>query len=578
MHRMHRLHRRFEIVRCCVAGMEATQAIQVSPLKRTETLGGPITRTPIPLIDGKPLAVRLYPDVHLDQADARLWVGGELWIRQHDAIDWQPADSLPGHLCAPAVEHLDRGNPRHSLNYRIPVKFCTGQLQLRGRIRCRAASHTLAQSDWEQTTLTFERVSPLRLKVFGVCAAHDGQVFPAPSVEEVLETLDFASKTFPIPRAEIVSFQKLNFLQELDVSSERTARRWLQQLLVTLARLRTAGLNNWIHLGVLPRQAPRYFLGLGGAGLAVCYSGDGATAAQELGHALGRAHAPGGNPADIDPQFPVYDNLPPGSIGEFGFDPITGRVYAPHTCRDFMSYGGTQWVSPYSYLGLLEFFRREAALPSRESEEYLHLEFSLDKDHGCELHSGIVLSGPQIGSYENEVRCRVSLQDQTGSSLSNMLVSGETTLGGKSRFACSVPYHPAVRQIVIECCKQHPPHLFKWMVNGLSIQLLNSFDEGKLYGGPCELRWWIAWKKPPEYLVVLVRYTADGGSSWLPLHTGFEPDGCRLNFDELPGGDDCRLQLIASAITESACVESNSFRVAHKTPSTIGRRGNLQSG
>jgi hypothetical protein len=88
------------------------------------------------------------------------------------------------------------------------------------------------------------------------------------------------------------------------------------------------------------------------------------TAAQEIGHAFGRHHAPCDNamrcdnPASTDDSYPDYGTFPSDSIGEIGFDPATNAAFDPATTFDFMGYsGGTLWVSPYTYLGLLDSFR-----------------------------------------------------------------------------------------------------------------------------------------------------------------------------------------------------------------------------
>src|SRR5262249_30063711 len=72
-------------------------------------------------------------------------------------------------------------------------------------------------------------------------------------------------------------------------------------------------------------------------------------------HAFDRDHAPCGNPGNPDPNYPTYDTLPMGSIGEYGID-ASGNVKDPSTTWDFMSYCSPKWVSPYTYLGLLDGF------------------------------------------------------------------------------------------------------------------------------------------------------------------------------------------------------------------------------
>lgn len=68
------------------------------------------------------------------------------------------------------------------------------------------------------------------------------------------------------------------------------------------------------------------------------------TLAHELGHNLGRSHAPCGNVANADPSYP-YRN---GAIGVYGFDFGTNTI-VPSFRPDLMSYCSPEWVSDYSY-------------------------------------------------------------------------------------------------------------------------------------------------------------------------------------------------------------------------------------
>ncbi len=65
----------------------------------------------------------------------------------------------------------------------------------------------------------------------------------------------------------------------------------------------------------------------------------------ELGHALGRPHAPCGLPAGTDPNYP-YEGA---SIGVPGVDLRDGLVREPELYRDFMSYCAPQFVSDYQF-------------------------------------------------------------------------------------------------------------------------------------------------------------------------------------------------------------------------------------
>lgn len=75
-------------------------------------------------------------------------------------------------------------------------------------------------------------------------------------------------------------------------------------------------------------------------------------AAHELGHNLGRFHAPCGGVANPDASYPYAL----GTIGVYGYDIATGVLKSPGT-SDLMGYCGFGWISDYNYVGILNYRR-----------------------------------------------------------------------------------------------------------------------------------------------------------------------------------------------------------------------------
>lgn len=69
-----------------------------------------------------------------------------------------------------------------------------------------------------------------------------------------------------------------------------------------------------------------------------------AVVAHELGHNWGRDHAPCGNPAGVDTQYPYAA----GSTGVYGLDVAT-KTPQPPTSADIMGYCNPKWISDYTY-------------------------------------------------------------------------------------------------------------------------------------------------------------------------------------------------------------------------------------
>ena len=70
------------------------------------------------------------------------------------------------------------------------------------------------------------------------------------------------------------------------------------------------------------------------------------TMAHEMGHALGREHAPCGHPDSVDPKYPYSS----GQIGVFGYD---GRALLDRDdYKDEMTYCVPVWISDYTWSGI----------------------------------------------------------------------------------------------------------------------------------------------------------------------------------------------------------------------------------
>jgi hypothetical protein len=75
-----------------------------------------------------------------------------------------------------------------------------------------------------------------------------------------------------------------------------------------------------------------------------------AVAAHEWGHNWGRQHAPCGGASNPDNSFPRAD----GTIGSYGLDVATATLMPP-SYKDLMGYCNPEWISDYTYTGVLDY-------------------------------------------------------------------------------------------------------------------------------------------------------------------------------------------------------------------------------
>ena len=90
------------------------------------------------------------------------------------------------------------------------------------------------------------------------------------------------------------------------------------------------------------------------------------TAAHELGHNLGRNHAPCGGAAGADANFPYAG----AKIGSWGYNAINKALLNPATYVDLMSYCNPAWVSDYNYKAVQTRLETAAFIPAQGPAMY----------------------------------------------------------------------------------------------------------------------------------------------------------------------------------------------------------------
>jgi hypothetical protein len=240
-----------------------------------------------------------------------------------------------------------------------------------------------------------------------------------------------------------------------------------------------------------------------------------------------------------------------------------------------MSYGPNPWVSPYTYSGLFSRFmevdgRSKRSSRDRRGRRLLYLGFTVDGEHRIELVSGLILPGQPIKPAGPESTFRLELRGSRGRVLASRRIrsplAGAIRRHEATHFLESLPFPAGARALVFRCCRDHPPAVFEIpRKKTLSVEITSPepWKSGTSLAGPLELRWRTACTGATRIRFYL-RYTRDRGRSWHPVDMGLACDRCTVKPDRLPGGEHCRLQVVASSIFETATAETPPFRVETK--------------
>ena len=310
------------------------------------------TTNSVSLVNGKPALLRVFAQ----STGATPVPVAEVTVRARRGSETLGALTI-GPQAVPANPSVD--NLASTFNLDLPVAWLSGDVTLSATIDAVDTIPELDETNNERTERFFFRnVLPLDLTIVPIhyVDSRTGQVYSSPEHDPISEWL---LATFPINRSNVASHTPYTFTGDL-----RQPEEW-QRLLQDITTLWAAEVgfgSGHVYYGLIPVRDsagvswfPGGISGLGWIGQRVSLGLDfgpetGNSAGHELGHNFGRRHAPCGNPTSPDPHYPY----PNASIGAYGVDTADDILLAPHANFDMMSYCGPEWVSDYTYEGLLE--------------------------------------------------------------------------------------------------------------------------------------------------------------------------------------------------------------------------------
>ncbi len=359
------------VFRLGIQGIEVSQAVQY--YEADDHLTDAADRgmnNGITLVANKPAWVRVYPWSAFGASGltASLEVqrrrNGFLWTSVMTLNpDPSSANSVPA--SSTTTYAAMRGSLGASINFVIPAGEMIGTLRLIARIGTgsRSAESTVDVGVTLRQTL---RLAGVMISYNGPTSINNAQnlQIAAPTLADLQAMAGTALTLFPVQSTAQFraagTLVQTNHLQRATFPTSGCGANW-DALHAAVANARTADGNQagWIYYGLLPNGVPMGPVGgCGGGGVAVGPINQPGTLAHEAGHACGLRHAPAGGAPNPDPNYPAYEpydpaNTPQASTGEYGLNVNNGNVASPATFRDFMSYAGPSWISPYHYGMLL---------------------------------------------------------------------------------------------------------------------------------------------------------------------------------------------------------------------------------
>lgn len=322
--------------------------------------------------------------------------------------------------------------------------------------------------------------------------------------------------------------------------------------------------------------------GWGDDGVGGCLVGDENAFAHEVGHLYGCGHVGDPSLASYDASYPNYGGSKT-SIGEVGIDTALGAtpLSDPGSVHDLMSYKQPQWVSPYTYLKILDNRDKHmsAAADPRKVRPLLIIAFTVDRiadgSRKIDKVKAHVVQGPGM------------VAGRRGSAPGNWSIE---LIGRHDRIIASHACRPPVALGGgCGCCHGEPdieraPHLdfveaAPWSDEVTRIEIkrgdsqVASLDVGEApsveINGPesreGSLILHIRVHHPRCRASLVVLFTGDDGETWSPV--AIDPadyDSLVVEPTRLSGGESCRFRVVATAELRAASADSDSFELPRR--------------
>lgn len=315
-----------------------------------------------PVVAGRPAFVRVWVKAI---GRTRPLVAGELRVKRAGKPDLVVKDS--GRQVTP---ELDNSDLQSTLNFAIAAEDMTADASFSVKAGVKLDGDVLTYPAGGGTVPFGAQISSQKLRVKFVPVSYEAEPDTSltPDLGDMATLKETLYKMYPVAEVEMTVRAPLKWSTPVKADGPG----W-NELLSGIMQLRRADnvARDIYYVGVFtPKPTIDQFCEQGGCILGIAPQADersvgmraalvlgyknrgaGSTLAQELAHAMGRMHAPCGNPQAIDDDFPYKS----GGIGVWGYDIVTKALVDPgNRYRDFMSYCGPTWTSDYTFKGIYE--------------------------------------------------------------------------------------------------------------------------------------------------------------------------------------------------------------------------------
>jgi hypothetical protein len=567
-------------IRLSITGVELTQATQFFNFNGQGT--GLAADNSVPLVANKATTLRVYINHNpaLLQEPLRKKVTGSITY----TFNGQPItlNPLNGPLPAPATNEVQRTLVNDTLNFLIPAAHCTGSMPIVVNVRFVDNSGVPAN---QTVDAIFEELPDPRMHVVLLHVKAPGfEEHDPPTCFEALETFSEIGKFYPVAGFNFTGFEVVTITNNPNEQGGSGCTNGFNPIRDLLLDMRAASGTDDIFVGLLPKDQPLTGRsGCGGGGFALGHT-DRHTIGHEIGHALGRGHTRCGNNGAFDPTYPDVPGLPLGSILEVGLSTSDMTTFDPLTFKDVMGACSPIWISPHNYTRMKDRIAQQFAKRSLQPAkgEMMVLNIRLHKDNRVVVRSSFRFKCKGLISDDASSGVWCDLLDANGKTLASypcQISDAYQTLSDPYLdFHQTIPLPRSTRAIAI----RRQEAVVATLPLSEEAPKLALKTPRRTRGKRDLMR--LEWQSDHagDSPTCLVRYSNDGGKSWRAVAAGMTDAKCLLDLEMLPGGEDCRVQVMATAGLASTIVEQaigavpqklRQARIVSPTPGAVLKRG-----
>lgn len=251
----------------------------------------------------------------------------------------------------------DRGDLDNTLNFILPPHWVSSPHPLEFTVHANYEGENVDETDFDNNrqSHTVDLQPARELNVVFVSMSNDGTTA---SLGARWDIVDWLARVYPITEVNTLVGVPNFIIGDYDLtddSGDGCGRGWGRLMDILRDHYFWSGPGEAHWYGMVPGDTDTgAYAGCGerpgevASGITTEDRGGGEVAAQEIGHNLGRRHAPGCGAANSDGDFPRSGGL----LDAWGLDIGRSQLYSPSSSYDYMGYCGGEantWTSAYTY-------------------------------------------------------------------------------------------------------------------------------------------------------------------------------------------------------------------------------------